>query len=133
MKTDDQLMAELRAAAEGLLFMSETDHPLAVVRWEGAQVVTPEFLRREAGKGADAPVEEVSAEQVFRAATSEPGWKGEEELRTARRFQALVRLLADNLEGLTAYRVGEIDVAVYVVGRSGEGGWLGVTTRAVET
>lgn len=133
MKTNEQLMAELRAAVEGLLLMSETDHPLEVVCWDGAQAITPEFLRREAGKGEDAPVEEVGAADVFRAAASEPEWKGAEELRTARRFQALVRLLEENLQGLTAYRVGEIDIRVFVVGRDREGNWLGVTTRLVET
>lgn len=133
MKTDEQLMAELRVAAEGLLYMSESDHPLEVVRWDGGQELTPDFLRREAGKGADAPVEEAGAAQVFRAATSEPEWKGEDELRAARRFQSLVRLLEENLEGLTARRVGEIDIRVFVVGRSREGNWLGVATRAVET
>ena len=133
MKSDEQLIGELKKAAEGLLFMSETDHPLEVVRWGGAQAITAEFLRREAGAGADAPVEEVTAAQFFRAAASEPEWKGEEELGTARKFQALARLLDKNLEGLTAYRVGEINITVFVVGRSAEGGWLGVRTRVVET
>jgi hypothetical protein len=32
-----------------------------------------------------------------------------------------------------AYRVGTVNVAVYVVGRSPEGHWLGVSTRVVET
>ena len=31
------------------------------------------------------------------------------------------------------YRVGAIDITVYVVGRSREGNWIGVATRAVET
>ena len=133
MKSDEQLLAELRAAAEGLLFMSESDHPIEVVRWDGAQEITHEFLRREAGKGADAPVEEASAAQVFRAAASEPAWKGAEELRAARRYQTLVRLLEENLKGVTAYRVGAIDIRIFVVGRSRAGDWLGVATRAVET
>lgn len=133
MKSDEQLTGELKKAADGLTFMSETDHPLEVVRWDGTREITHEFLRREAGKGAGAPVEEVTAAQVFRAAAAEPEWKGDEELRTARRFQDLARLLEENLEGLTAYRVGEIDITIYVVGRGRGGDWLGVATRAVET
>lgn len=133
MKTDEQLTAELRAAAEGLLYMSETDAPLEIVRWQGAQTLTHDLLRREAGKDADAPVEETTAAHVFRAATSEPEWKGEEELRTARRFQSLARLLEENLAGLTAYRVGQIDISIYLLGKTHEGNWLGLATRAVET
>lgn len=133
MKRDEQLAAELREAAAGLLFMSETDDPLEVFVWEGGAAITHEFLRRAAGKGADAPVEEASAAEVFRAAASEPEWKGEAELGTARRFQSLLRLLTENLTGLTAYRVGAVDITIYVVGRSAEGNWLGLSTRAVET
>jgi len=133
MKTEEQLLRELEAAAEGLLLMSESDHPLEAFRWEAFVEVTPEFLRGLTGHDARAPVEGRSAEEFFRAATSEPGWKGESELATARRFQALLRLLEENLKGLTVYRVGEIDMPVYVVGRGPEGGWIGLRTRVVET
>ena len=133
MKTDEELLAELREAAAGLLFMSESDHPLEVVSWEGGAPITPERLRREAGKGEDAAVAEVTAAQFFRAATAEPDWKGEAELATARRYQALLRLLEENLTGLAAYRVGEIDITAYVLGRGAGGNWLGLRTRLVET
>jgi hypothetical protein len=133
MKTDEQLLSELREAAAGLLYMSESDHPLEVFNWDGGSAVTPERLRREAGKAADAPVAEVTAPQFFRAATSEPDWKGEAERRTARRYQTLLRLLEENLDGLTVYRVGDIDITAYVLGRSPQGNWLGLATRLIET
>lgn len=133
MKTDEELLGDLRAAAEGLLFMSESDHPLEVVSWDGGEPLTTERLRREAGRGEDAPVEEVTAAQFFRAAAAEPDWKSEVELATARRYQALVRLLEENLMGLAAYRVGEIDITAYVLGRGAGGNWLGLKTRLVET
>jgi hypothetical protein len=133
MKTDEELLKDLREATAGLLFMSESDHPLEVIAWEGGEPVTHVRLRREAGKGEDAPVAELTAAQLFRAAASEPDWKGAAELATARRYQSLVRLLEENLTDLAAYRVGEIDITAYVLGRSAEGNWLGVKTRMVET
>ncbi|MDQ3743999.1 MAG: nuclease A inhibitor family protein [Acidobacteriota bacterium] len=42
-------------------------------------------------------------------------------------------LLEENLTDLKAYRVGLINIPVYVVGRSASGNWLGVSTRVVET
>ena len=133
MKTEEELLKDLREATAGLLFMSESDHPLEVVAWEGGGPVTPGRLRREAGKGDDAPVAELTPAQLFRAAASEPDWKGEAELATARRYQALARLLEENLTDLAAYRVGEIDVTAYVLGRGAEGNWLGLRTRLIET
>jgi len=86
------------------------------------------------GRGEpSALVEELEPADFFRVASSEPEWKGEAELATARRFQALARLLEENLEGLQVYRVGAINMPVYVVGRSRGGNWLGIKTRVVET
>src|SRR5215216_889446 len=102
--TDEQLFDELREATRGLTFMSESDYPFDVFRWEVAES-TPEFLRGVAGQGADAPVETRTAAEFFRVAASEAEWKGAEELATARRFQSLLRLLEQNLSDLMVFRV----------------------------
>lgn len=133
MRSDEQLLAELREAAAGLSMMSESDYPLEAFRWDAGAGPTPEFLRAESGQGADAPVSEQSASEFFRAAASEAEWKSDAELATAARFRALLRLLEENLEGVKAYRVGEINLPVYVVGRAPSGSLLGVSTRVVET
>ena len=130
--TDEQLIEELREASRGLLVMSESDYPLEVFNW-GAAEPTPEFLRGLTGEAADAPVETRTAADFFRVSVSEPEWKNAEQLAGARRFQKLQRLLEDNLTDLKAYRVGVINIPVYVAGRSASGNWLGVWTRVVET
>ncbi len=132
MKSDEQLMEELREATRGLLFMSESDYPLEVFKWGSAEP-TPEFLRGLAGKDSSAPVETLEAAEFFRASASEPEWKGETELAVARRYKALLRLLESNLSDLKVYRVGSIDMNVYVAGRAPSGNRLGVSTRVVET
>lgn len=131
MKTDEQLFEELTEATRGLLFMSESDFPLEVVRWKAEP--TPEFLRGLTAQDASSPVEEGSATELFRAAASEADWKGEAELASARRFQSLMRLLEDNLKGLKVFRVGTINMPIYVVGLGASGDWLGISTRVVET
>ena len=129
---DARLLDELREATRGLTFMSESDYPFEVFDW-GASAPTPESLRGLAGAGADAEVETRTAEEFFRVAASQPDWKGEGELAAARRFQALLRLLQENLADLTVFRVGTINIPVYVAGRAPSGSWLGVSTRVVET
>jgi hypothetical protein len=133
MKSDEQLCEELREATRGLLFMSESDYPFEVVRWEGIEDVSPEYLRRVGGQDITAPVEERTIADFFRVAAGEQEWKGEAELAQAKRYQSLIRLLEENLEGVRVYRVGRIDIGVYVLGRSEEKNWLGVSTRVVET
>lgn len=133
MDGDERLMAEIEGAAAGLSFMSESDFPFVTFRWEGLDDVTPEFLRGLTGHDPSAPVEALSADQFFRAAASEPEWKSAAELETARRYQSLLRLLKEGLSELRVYRVGTINMPVYVVGRGPSGAWMGLSTRVVET
>lgn len=132
MESDEQLIGGLKAATRGLLFMSESDYPFEVFKWASAEP-TRGFLRGLAGADSSARVETRGAREFFRAAASEPDWKGEDELAVARRFQALLRLLETSLTDLKVYRVGEVNVAVYVAGRAPSGNFLGVSTRVVET
>ena len=129
---DAQLIEALKEATRGLTFMSESDYPLEVFDW-GQAAPTPEFLRGLDGSAPDAPVETRTPAAFFRAATSEPDWKGADELAVAKRFQKLLRLLEENLSDLKVFHVGTINMPVYVVGRSASGSWLGVSTRVVET
>lgn len=130
--TDEQLIEALREATEGLTFMSESDYPFEVFNW-GAAEPTAASVRGLAGEGADAPVETRTTADFFRVSASEAEWKNAEQLTTARRFQTLQRLLEENLNDLKVYRVGSINIPVYVAGRAASGNWLGVSTRVVET
>lgn len=134
MKSDTQLIEELERATEGLLFMSESDYPFEIVRPESfSEEETPRALRRLAGEAEDAPVETRSVEDFFGVAAAEAEWKSAEALETARRYQALLSLLKENLTDVRVYRIGTINIPVYIVGRSSEGNLLGLSTRVVET
>ena len=112
--------------------MSESDYPFEVFNW-GAVEPTHEFLRGLTSEASDAPVETRTGADFFRVATSEADWKNAEQLETAHKFQKLLRLLEQNLNDLKVFRVGSINLPVYVVGRGASGNWLGVSTRVVET
>jgi hypothetical protein len=130
--TDVQLIEELRETTRGLTFMSESDYPFEVFNW-GTVEPTHEFLRGLTGEAADAAVETRTVADFFRVAASEAEWKNGELLGAARRFQTLLRLLEQNLADLKVFRVGAINIPVYVTGRTASGNWLGVSTRVVET
>jgi hypothetical protein len=130
--TDEQLIEELREATRGLTIMSESDYPFEVFQWDAAEP-TQEFLRGLTGEAADTQVETTTAADFLRVAASEADWKNAEQLASARKFQTLLRLLEQNLTDLKAFRVGVINIPVYLVGRSASGKWLGVSTRVVET
>lgn len=118
MGADNQHVLErLSQAAAGLLFMSESDYPFELIEWEGPGEPTEEFIRKLACEAEDAPVQRLEVEQFFNSG----------------RYQRLLLALQNDLSDLRAYKVGRINMPVYVVGRSREGSWLGLATRVVET
>jgi hypothetical protein len=133
MKSDEEIQQQLERAVAGLLVMSEADYPFEIVSWGATREITPDYLRTQAGAAPGATVQVLSPEKFFGQAMSEPEWKGADELAAARRYQALVRLLKENLDEPKVYRVGEINIPVYIVGRTPSGNWLGLSTRVVET
>lgn len=133
MKSDEELIEELKELTEGLLFMSESDFPFEIVGWKGSIEISPQFLRGLTGQAEDAPVEILSVDDFFGVAMSEEGWRSDEGRTEAKKYRALVQYLKNNLDELKVYRVGEIKIPVYIVGRSKTGNWLGISTQMVET
>ncbi len=114
---EQQIMEQLRRATEGLLFMSESDYPFEVIQWEGLPALTHDFLCRMAGEFDDCEVEEIEAEKFLQAEI----------------YRNIVTVLSQNLVEVKAFKVGRINMPVYVVGKSKRGNWLGVSTRVVQT
>jgi hypothetical protein len=126
------LLRSIEAATQGLLFPSESDFPIEVYRF-GVEEPRPEFLLRSQGLPAETAVEEMSVGDFFEGLTEASEDAGEADRRTAERFAALVALLERELTHLRVYRVGKVDIGVFVLGRHPSGEWLGVTTKLVET
>ena len=97
--------------------MSESDYPLELIQWNGSTAITPEFLRGVTNEPAESRVEETSLE-LFLA-------NGQ--------FEHLERFLRNHLTDLKVYKVGTINIPVYIIGKSPEGNWLGLSTRVVQT
>jgi hypothetical protein len=112
-----QILEQLKRATAGLLFMSESDYPFEVIHWEGLTDLTHDFLCRFTDESEDCRVEEMQVEEFL----------------VAEKYRNIVQVLLKNLAEPKAYKVGRINMPVYVVGRSKRGNWLGVSTRVVQT
>ena len=113
--------------------MSEDDHPLQPICWKNLPEVTPRFLRHIAEQAEDALVETESLERFMGFAATEQEWHTPTDRATAQKYQRLLKLLKENLEDLKVYRIGERYIAVYIVGRTASGNWLGLSTQVLET
>lgn len=129
----DDAYEQITKAAEGLIFISETDAPFEPLRWEKANEVTEEAVRKMADIDVDTPVKETEADTFFSKLIVKKEWFGDRENERAERFAELYEVLQANLRGLRVFRFGRIQVSFYIVGLDAEGCLAGVMTKAVET
>ncbi|MCW6050172.1 nuclease A inhibitor family protein [Lyngbya sp. CCAP 1446/10] len=131
--TDSTITTQLSSAAQGLLFLSETDAPFEIVHWSAQGELTPAKLLQLTEHPPDAPIQVVSVEEFFAIATAEEDWHDKEERETVQRFENLVSTLKHNLSQLQVYRVGDRSIDAYIVGVTDGGEWAGLSTQVVET
>ena len=129
----DQLAKQIRQISEGLYYISETDAKIFPFAGTKANAVTKENLLPQTGNKPDAPVEERDFADFFTRLTKIQDWFGDEEKQTAAKFARLKELLEKNLKDLKVFKVGRIEIDIYIVGLDDEGKLTGIKTKAVET
>jgi hypothetical protein len=130
---NEQLKGSLAEASAGLIYISETDSDITPFEGGPAGGVTAADLLVLIGAPADSAVEERGFDEIFARLTRVYEGAGEEQIATANRFGALKQVLAGNLQDVKVFKVGRINVDIYIVGLDGEGNLSGVKTKAVET
>lgn len=127
--TPPELLRTLEEAASGLLFPSETDAPLTPFELGAAAQatdLTPEALARALNSPEGTRVEPLSPHDLF-APLIEAGDAD------AAKYTRTLEIMTAELEHVRAYRVGAVDIDVYILGRHPSGAWIGLKTKVVET
>lgn len=128
------VLAMLRDAVNGLLYMSESNEPFDVVYWKGdCTPLDAGRVLKLAGHPPDTPIAVVPLDDFFKDLTQDQDWFGEEEKVDAQRYRKLLDVIKSRLTDAKVYRIGEVNVEIYIVGQTPGGDWAGVKTLAVET
>ena len=127
------LVAQIKKTASGLYYTSETDAEIAAFAGGKAEAVTAEELSRQIQSTGNQPIEEKDFNEFFARLTEIQDWFGDEEKATAQKFADLKNLLEQNLKDVKVFRVGKIQIDIYVVGLDAQGNLTGIQTKAVET
>lgn len=129
------LLDQLRAASDGMFYISETDSPFEVVFFPQVQdsSLLPATFAQLPEIAEDAAVEVVELPYFFRNMTTADPDAGEEEEHTARRFRELQDLLEQRLEEVKVYRVGKRRIQAFILGKTAAGDYAGLKTTLVET
>jgi len=128
-----ELQGVLEQAADGMLFMSESDYPLTYVGWDGQGAPTSDKLTALLGVAAGTLVEQRSFSETMDRLGEAYDPTDPYIVEYAARFRALREVMEANLTDLTVIRVGEISIDVYFVGTSACGDLVGLKTTSIET
>ncbi len=131
MPTIQDLLPELEAACDKLLWRSETDYPFEVAIFADQQVPSVDALLGSYPENT--PVAVVSLDDFFGQSTLERSWFDSRELTLVERYRNLRDLLETALENLQVYRIGRGEMDVYLLGQTEDEQVIGVKTKIVET
>jgi flavin reductase (DIM6/NTAB) family NADH-FMN oxidoreductase RutF len=118
--TADTAVETLRRLAEGLRYVSESEHPFVVEK-----IAIPPAQERAAGT--------LTIDDFFAPMTTPQPWHGKTEQAQAERFRLLAEAIKAQLGSPTVTKSGDAPTKlVQIVGQVG-GEWVRITTQVVET
>lgn len=122
--------SNLEQAANGLLMMSESDYPFEYFATDDTEI-NELVLLKLAGKPQGTLIEKTTLEHLFRnmADPNSPSVSSE----TSARFREFMEVLKNEITDIAVYRVGEIQVQVFITGINVQGTVSGMRTLLIET
>ena len=128
------VLQALKTATNGLLYMSEADSPFELVHWEKRDtILSSADLLSFIGQSSGLPVENVGLGEFFHDLIQDHDWHDAEAKKMVDKYRNLLTVLKGHLTDLRAFKVGEIEIDIYIVGQTAAGDLAGVMTTAVET
>ena len=129
----NSLAKQIEEITADLYYISETDALISPFVGHQAQTVSREAILEQTENAPDSPVEERDSTEFFARLIEIQDWFGDEEWKTAEKYLLLKKLLEKNLRDLKVYKIGKVQLDVYVVGLDAESRLMGIKTKAVET
>jgi hypothetical protein len=130
---DQELLEQLKLATKDLLWLSETESAIQVVYWDDADDFNQDTLLEQYHYPAETKIATQEFSAFFATVTKLETWHDEAEQAEVVKYQNLVNLMTENLEDLKVYLLGEIEIAVYVLGQTPNRAIAGLTTSIVAT
>ncbi len=122
------LLSQINEAIANLYWVSEIDE-----LWK-AMVLDREPNKEAIAKlSGKSPVKTKDFNKFFANATKEQDWHDEDEKADVQQYQQLVKLLQENLEAIAVYVAGDVEMDIFVTGRTKTREWIALKTMAVGT
>ena len=114
-----------------LLWSSESDYPFEIVTWERGVDITPLTLFSKLAP--DLSIEQITLADLFAPVLTVEDWYEADELAQVQRYTELRHAIETNLTDVAVFRVDEVEIAIYIVGKTPDLDVVGLKTHVVET
>jgi Nuclease A inhibitor-like protein len=122
----------LTTATTDLLWSSESDEPFEIVTWPQGTAMQPTALLGNLAD-PDVQIETMTLRDLFAPVLTIADWYEEAELAQVNRYTDLLHAIESHLAQPQVFRVGEVEIAIYIVGTTPDGDLVGLKTHVVET
>ena len=130
--TTAEIIDRLKQATTDLLWSSESDYPFETVTWEPGIELTPTDLFSNT-YDTDLAVESIALTDLFEPVLTIEDWYEQAELDLVDRYTNLLDAINTNLAQVQVFRVGEVEIDIYIIGKTPTGDIVGLKTLSIET
>jgi hypothetical protein len=117
-----------------LLYQSESDEPFEVLHWNDAgDICDPQKVLALSKCKTGTLVKMMPVEEFFKDLVEEKSWHGEDEKEDVRKYRILKEIIGKHLMKPQVFRVGQMEVVIWIIGKAGKDDWFGIRTKAIET
>ena len=128
------VLDKIKNAVKDLLYQSESDEAFEVIHWKDeADSITKNTILNIVKCNTGTPIERLSIESFFKDLVVEKNWYGEEEMADVLKYRNLKEIVSNELSVAQVFRVGQTEITILLIGKSGKDDWFGIRTRAIET
>lgn len=127
--SEAELQSQLSQKVSGLLFPSESESPIQTVVFEKNPL---DALKEQYPAKADQIVSADFAEFYDKYAVKKD-YQSEARKQFADHLAQALDLMKHNLKNIEVYRIGDVNIDIFILGQDSAGKWTGLQTSVVET
>jgi hypothetical protein len=130
--TTAEIIDRLAQATTDLFWASESDYPFEIATWEPGVEMTPAALFSDLDD-PELSIESTTITDLFAPVIAVEDWYEAEELAIVDRYKALLQTIESTLSAVQVFRIGEVEISIYIIGKTPTGDIIGLKTLSVET
>ena len=129
------LKDQIETLTADLMYPSESDEKIEYFEMEHStdEKLSLADFRMYNGIKPETVITEISFDDFFKPLIKIEDWFGDDEKKWAEDSLKLKNLLADKAKDFQGFKVGAIEIDVYIFGKVEECKWIGLKTKVIET